>query len=437
MRPSRWRLFAFVAIALITWAAFVVAMPLLGIGTLKVEGTGSKAFIEAARKAAIDHRGNLALVLIEDGRIAQSHAMSIGKPVSGDTLFQMASVSKWVTAWGVMTLVEKGRVDLDAPVSRYLTRWQLPPGGYPDDQVTVRRLLSHTAGLTDDLGYCGFAPGTPIETLEASLTKAADACPLRTGAVAASAQAGSWRYSGGGFTLLQLLIEEVSGEPFADYMQRAVLAPLAMTRSTFRTGAAGSDNLAQFFDSDGRPALHNHYTAAAAASLYSTANDMALFAQAHMPGQRGAVPGREVITPQSVAAIQATQARMVGSPHWGLGVQLYATSKQGGAIFGHEGGNVPAVNNSIRIDPSTGDAIVALSTGGSTIASKLGSAWTRQRRTGFTPLMIYGAAMRLTNPFAAMAAWLWLLGGWAMIIGISALAFRQLRSHRIDVGAAQ
>ncbi len=422
---------------MLAWTSFVIAMPLIGIGGLTVEGTDAEAFAKAARAVSHDHNGNLALVLIEDGTIAQSHAMSIGKPVSGNTMFQLASVSKWVTSWGVMTLVEEGRIDLDAPVSRYLKRWQLPPGEYPAAQVTVRRLLSHTAGLTDDLGYCGFAPGTPIETLEASLTKAADACPLRIGAVQVGAVAGSWRYSGGGFTLLQLVIEEVSGEPFADYMQRAVLTPLGMSRSTFRTGAEGYRDIAQFFNSDGKPAPHNRYTAAAAASLYSSANDMARFAGAHLAGSRGEVPGRSVLSPQSIEAIRTTESSLLGTPHWGMGVQLYATSERGGAIYGHEGGNVPAVNASVRIEESTGDAIIALSTGGSTIASKLGSAWTRQRRAGVTPAMIYGAMMRLTNPFEAVAAWGWLLGGWAMIIAVSVLAIRRQRSPRVGISAVQ
>ncbi len=428
---------ALVAVAMLAWMAFVIAMPLFGVGGLKVEGTDSKAFIEAARAAARDHRGNLALVLIEDGKVAQSHAMSIGKPVSGDTLFQMASVSKWVTTWGVLALSNEGRIDLDAPVSRYLTRWKLPPGDYPADQVTVRRLLSHTAGLTDDLGYCGFAPGTPIQTLEASLTNAADACPLRTGAVAVGAEAGSWRYSGGGFTLLQLLIEEVSGEPVADYMQRAVLAPLGMSRSTFRTGAGSSNDIAQFFDSGGEPAPHNRYTAAAAASLYSSANDMARFAQAHMLGPRGEAPGRGVISPQSIEALRGTESSLLGTPHWGLGVQLYTASSRGGIIFGHEGGNVPAVRNAVRIEAATGDAIIALSTGGSGIASKLGNEWTRQRRASLTPAMIYGAVMRLTNPFEALAAWGWIIGGWTVIVATSVLAVRRQRSQRAGTIARQ
>ena len=92
-------------------------------------------------------------------------------------------MSKWVTAWGVLTLVEAGKLDLDKPVSTYLTRWKLPPGAFPNDGVTVRRLLSHMAGLTDGLGYAGFKPGVPLQRLEDSLTRAADASPGADGAV--------------------------------------------------------------------------------------------------------------------------------------------------------------------------------------------------------------------------------------------------------------
>jgi CubicO group peptidase (beta-lactamase class C family) len=159
---SRFRFVVTVVFLMLFWAALVIAAPLAGIGEMKTDGPGSKAFIDAARAVSNEHPGNLALVLIENGKVTRSYAMSIGKPVSGDTLFQMASVSKWVAAWGVMRLVETGKVDFDAPVSRYLKRWRLPLGDFPNDQVTVRRLLSHTAGLTDDLGYCGFAQGSPL-----------------------------------------------------------------------------------------------------------------------------------------------------------------------------------------------------------------------------------------------------------------------------------
>lgn len=421
---SRPRFVMAVLASMFIWAILVTFAPLTGLGGMKVDGTGSDAFAKAAREVAKDHRGNLALVLIENGNVAQSHTMSIGKPVSGDTVFQMASVSKWVTAWGVMTLVEAGKVDLDAPVSRYVKRWKLPRGDYPNEQVTVRRLLSHTAGLTDDLGYCGFPPEAKLQPIEESLSRAGDACPLRTGAVRVGDVPDSWRYSGGGYTLLQLMIEEVSGEPFVNYMESAVLKRLGMENSTFRTGAAGAADVAEFFGTDGGVAPHYRYTAAAAASLYSSANDMARFAQAHMEGPNGEVPGRGVIRPGLLATMRAPEAELFGSAHWGLGVQLFAKSTRGDFIYGHNGGNVPAVSNTVRIEAATGDAIVALSTGGRSIASKLGSEWTAQRRAAITPAMIYGTALRLTSPAESLLPFLWIVGGWGIILAGS-LWFRR------------
>ena len=85
------------------------------------------------------------------------------------TGFNVGSISKTIAAWGVMTLVEQGRIDLDAPVATYLTRWSLPESGFDEDGVTMRRLLSHTAGLSLH-GYPGWGPDELLPTLEESLS---------------------------------------------------------------------------------------------------------------------------------------------------------------------------------------------------------------------------------------------------------------------------
>lgn len=422
---SRCRILGLTLLALLLWVGGVTAFAFLGQQPITASGPGSAALIEVAKQQSSKHPGNLALVVIDKGRVAGAHFMSIGQPVDADTLFQMASVSKWVTAWGVLTLVEAGKIDLDAPVSRYLTRWQLPKTGFDNDQVTVRRLLSHTAGLTDGLGYCGFAPGQPLQPLPASLTAAADACPLTGGAVAVGAKPGEWQYSGGGYSLLQLLIEDVSSRPFADYMEVAVLTPLGMRRSTFRTRAGGAPNTAAFFDSDGSPAPDNAYTAAAAASLYASAADLVRFVNAHTQANDGAPAGRGVLSPETVALLKRPEAMLLGRPHWGLGVRLYAPARTGGYVFGHDGGNAPAVNTALRIDPATGDAMIALSTGGNVLASRLASAWLRQR------VEVADLPERGFNPMAALAL-LWgervWLGGGAMVICVTgAIALWRLR----------
>ena len=126
-----------------------------------VKSDSSRAFVAAVEETvATQHVGNFGIVLLEKGEVAERYFMSTGGAVDGSSVYQVASLGKWITAWGVMVLVEEGAIDLDTPISDYLTRWQLPESAFDHSGVTVRRLLSHTAGLTDGLGYDGFArPG--------------------------------------------------------------------------------------------------------------------------------------------------------------------------------------------------------------------------------------------------------------------------------------
>ena len=177
----------------VAWAALAFAT--LSEGWLRsplVEGDDPQAFVAAAKASAMaDNRGNLAFVMLEDGREVGRFSLSRGDPVDGDTLFQVASLGKWLTAWGVMALVEDGRIDLDAPVSTYLSRWQLPDSEFDADGVTMRRLLSHTAGLDDGLGYDGFAAKEDRQTRADSLTRARDASPGKSGTVRLGSEPGS------------------------------------------------------------------------------------------------------------------------------------------------------------------------------------------------------------------------------------------------------
>lgn len=328
----------------------------------------------AEQRYAAQSQGNIAIMLLENGRAEQAYFASHGRAVDGDSLFQVASISKWITAWGVMTLAEAGRVDLDAPVSRYLTRWQLPPGPFSHEAVTVRRLLSHTAGLTDGLGFLGFEEGQALPTLEEELTQARDVMPGASGIVEVGAAPGSaWRYSGGGYLILQLLIEEVTQEPFNEFMQRAVLQPLGMTGSTFVYPDAG--RLVDFYSADGSQATHYRFTATGAASLYTSAADLTRFLQAHIDGPEGAPAGRGVLSRARLEEMRAPEAFLYGLPVWGLGPSLYAPNGAEGYVIGHDGGNFPAINTTARIDPATGNGIIVLQTGSATLAREIGGEW--------------------------------------------------------------
>ncbi|WP_417450967.1 serine hydrolase domain-containing protein [Kordiimonas sp.] len=342
-----------------------------------VKTDDAKAFGDAAVNLIEQRRaGNVAFMLLENGKPVTQHYASKGATVDGDTLFQVASLSKWVTAWGVMHLVDEGKLDLDTPVSSYLTRWQLPPSEFDNNGVTVRRLLSHTAGLTDGLGYGGFEPGAPVQSLTDSLSRAADASPGKDGAVRVGMEPGSdWKYSGGGYSLLQLLIEEVSGQSFNDFMKERVFSPLGMMRSTFIIDGDNTGNVATIYGPEGEKAIHYSFTALAAASLYTTANDMAMFLKAQRPGPAGERIGRDVLAPETVAMMYEPHASSLGLDIWGLGTMLYAAKSDGQYIIGHDGSNEPAINTTARLDPATGDGIILLETGNKILASNVAGEW--------------------------------------------------------------
>jgi len=320
--------------------------------------------------------GNFALALINDGAVGTEIFHSSGKSVDRNTVFQIASLSKWVSAFGVMKLVEQSKLDLDAPIGRYLTRWQLPPSEFDNDDVTVRRLLSHTAGFTDGLGYSGFEPGEQIQSLEESLTMATDADEGISGAALVGLEPGSqFKYSGGGYTLLQLLVEEVSGQSFASFMNDSIFEPLNMFHSSYAWEESSGLKLAEFYNSDGTQAIHYRYTSLAATSLYTSLSDLEVFFQTFLTGSKNEPIGRNVLKPETIKMMRESHAKTLGMDIWGLGTILYTTTENGDFIIGHDGKSTPPINTAIRLNPETGNGIIILETGNPILATKLASEW--------------------------------------------------------------
>lgn len=338
---------------------------------------GTEAYVDAAQQAIkAEFVGNLALAVIDGGEVVEETFHSVGQPVDRHTVFQVASLSKWLSAFGVMKLVEQGTLDLDAPAEQYLTRWHLPPSPFDHDSVTIRRLLSHTAGLTDGLGYSGFDSTTPVQTLEESLTLAADADEGVDGSVhVGQAPGSSFTYSGGGYTLLQLIVEEVTGLPFAQFMRDSIFVPLGLERSTYAWDNASGATLASFFESDGRPAPHYRYTSLAATSLYTSLGDLERLLQLLLPGRNGEPVGRGILQPATIRLMRTPHATTMGFDIWGLGTLLYAPVGEGEFIIGHDGRSTPPINTAVRFDPTTGDGVIVLETGSPLLATTLASEW--------------------------------------------------------------
>jgi CubicO group peptidase (beta-lactamase class C family) len=216
------------------------------------------------------------VALVEGGRIVYEKAFGLadresGRKADASTLFQVASISKSVTAWGALRLAQEGRLDLDAPVMAQEGRWKLPPSSFDAGGVTPRRLLSHTAGLAA-FGFPGVSPDQRLPSLEESLSgnnegkgRREPSRELRLVAAPGSA----FSYTGGGYTLLQLLIEERSGQDFAAYMRDSVLLPSGMASSSFDYSPAMAPVLASPYDFFGKRLPNYLYTEKAAAGLYT------------------------------------------------------------------------------------------------------------------------------------------------------------------------
>lgn len=226
----------------------------------------------------------LSIAVIDEGKVSWTRAYGLSDtvektPVTTQTLFQAGSISKPVAALGALRLVAEGRLSLDEDVNSKLRTWRVPENEFTkDDKVTLRRLVSHTAGLTVH-GFPGYAVGSKIPTVVQVLD---GTTPANTGPVRVDIRPGSkYRYSGGGYTVMQLLIADVSGKSFESYMQTQVLDVLGMKSSTYaqHMPAALAPRMASAHRSDGSriPGKRHIYPEMAAAGLWTTPSDLAQY----------------------------------------------------------------------------------------------------------------------------------------------------------------
>ena len=313
-----------------------------------------------------------AVAMIRDGKVvlAQGYGYADreqGELVTSETLFNIGSISKTVAAWGLLSLVEAGKLDLDAPVERYLTRWHLPPSEFDHDDVTLRRLLSHTAGLRLH-GYPGFHPDSQLPILERSLAGETNG----SGDVRVIMEPGTkWQYSGGGFTIAQLIVEEVTGQRFAEFMTSEVLEPLGMTSSSYVWNAMVERLAAVPYGSLAEPIPGPRFTAAAAAGLQTSLEDFTRFALASMSGARPNLASG-VLQPATVAMMQE---RVPASPNYGLGYGIFEVLGDKRAV-GHGGANAGWMARFLVV-PETGDGLVVMtnSTNGGAVHNYLFCEW--------------------------------------------------------------
>ena len=279
------------------------------------------------------HVPGLSIAVIRDFKIHWVKAYGIadvasGRPAAADTLFQAASISKPVTAMAAMRLVDGRRFSLDDDINTILKSWHAP-----GHTVTPRALMSHTSGADDGFGFPGYDPSAARPTLVQILDGKP---PSNVGPVLfARPPYEAYKYSGGGVTIMQLALMDLTGRPFAQFMRSTVLDPLGMRDSSYEQPlpAALASRAARAHDGEGKPmgAAWHVYPEQAAAGLWTTPGDLARFIIEVQRAVRG---------PKGAVLTQAAASAMVGPVGVGpFGVGLTIEKRGEGWYFSHGGSN--------------------------------------------------------------------------------------------------
>ncbi|MBO6506559.1 MAG: beta-lactamase family protein [Kordiimonadaceae bacterium] len=319
-------------------------------------GTEPPRYTLADRMARFGVAG-VAIAVLEDGKILHSGGFGVlqaggNEPVNADTLFSVGSVSKVATATMLMKMQAQGLIDMDTDIRDYLKSWELPASDTP---ITLRMILSHTAGFNVH-GFGDFLPGAELPTVYDTLNGTS---PATHGAVRFVDAPGSrYRYSGGGYTVAQLVATDVAGKDFPTLADELLFAPLGMDRSSFANPLPTSfTNVAKAHNRSGEPvALPRGYEAMpemAASGLWTSANELGAMVAALIESYR-TVGG---YLPQADTADMMTK---VSPSEHGMGPRLEGS---GMTRMFHHGG----ANNSYRAwiegHLVTGNGLVVLTNG--------------------------------------------------------------------------
>lgn len=315
------------------------------------------------------HVPGVSIAVIHNGAIDWARGYGVvslgGAPVTEETLFQAGSISKPVASMAALKLVEQGKLKLETDINTELKSWKLPDAPVAKGKpVTLRELMTHTGGTTVH-GFPGYATDAPVPTLVQVLNGEK---PANTPAIRIEAEPGTrWNYSGGGITIMQQAMVDVSGEAFPKLLHDDVLAPLHMTHSTYENPlpAAWNPAAAVPYRADGNPipgGAHT-YPEMAAAGLWTTASDLARFAIELEKSSRGEAN-------HVLSKAMTVQMLTPGMGKWGLGIQI--GGKPARPYFTH--GGVDEGFEAMLIgyeDGSEGAVVMTNAQGGSRLADEI------------------------------------------------------------------
>ena len=298
---------------------------------------GEDASMKLADRMAFHKVPGVSIAVINDAKLEWAKGYGVlesgsTRAVTAETLFQAASISKPVAAMAALALVEQGKLSLDEDVNLKLKSWHVPDNEFTKtEKVTVRRLLSHSAGLTVH-GFPGYSASESVPSLIEILDGRKPAA--NTDAIRADVLPGKqFRYSGGGYTVLQQLMIDVAGKPFPDLLQELVLRKIGMSHSTFvQPLPKDMESIAAFghAESGAIKGRWHTYPEMAAAGLWTTPSDLALVAIDLMESAKGKTG--KVLTPEMARQMLSKQIAS-----YGLGFNV--GDSKGVGRFSHGGSN--------------------------------------------------------------------------------------------------
>lgn len=295
------------------------------------------------------------IAIVQEGRLSWTEAYGYAdlknqRNMTTDTYCRVESISKSVTAWGIMKLVQEGKIDLDKPIAQYIKNWELPHSEFPRKNITVRQLLTHTAGMPLGDVFERYSPSEEIPSLEESLSKEA---------VIINDPGTSFMYSNTGYNLLELLIEEVIGRDFSEYMEREILIPLGMNNSSFTWSNKLKPEVPTGYDLKGKEVPVYIYPEKASGGLFASVEDIAAFITAGMTNH----VDNKVLEPKTINELYTPRIEDIGIyslvfDSYGLGHYIEDLSNGVQAVsHGGQGGGIMTHFHAI---PETGNGIVIL-----------------------------------------------------------------------------
>jgi CubicO group peptidase (beta-lactamase class C family) len=310
-----------------------------------------------------DNIPSIAVAVAKDGKIIWEEGFGLADrenrtPATEHTLYSVASVSKPVTATGLMVLVERGKVDLDKPIDNYLGEVKLRAFVGNAADATVRRVANHTAGLP--LHYQFFYEGEPYEPPSFAES-------IRRYGTLMTAPGERYHYANFGYGLLDHVITQVSGKPYADFMREEVFLPLGMTHTSIDVGPGLEGHQAIRYTPEGKRIPFYKFDHPGASAVYSSAHDLARFAMFHM-GEHLA-DQKQILKDESLDEMQRDTAIEGKGPGYGIGWGT-AADDRGYEYIQHTGG-MPGVATTVRFIPSERLAIVSLANSRSPLAYRL------------------------------------------------------------------